>query len=428
MAHVEVFVILAAAIAGVGIARALVRPGGGPETAGGLGHRYGRKVGLRRPVGIDVFRPLVLSVAMVAVGASIGVVGDAVLTGDTRILRLVAAQAVALPTAIDPQLAPVGWQPSGDRTWDFHVAATDPSQFGQSPPVAFIDGRLLPGSVVHVWPWLDARLLLPLLALAALLAVPIIGWPFADARRQRAMLAWAAFAGVLIAGSVALSAFGDAYLVRRTGPGGLVPFLVIVPVVAAIVGLWWLDRWLGTRLRVLPHGAMPLTGVVLAALTALVAVPGPAAAPATDRPPILTAAGYEAYSWIGLKVPPGSRILANAWTEGVLATVSGQIGVIDGPAPYVSEPAALARATGLLLGARRTFAEPDGAAATAFLEREGVQFLLVVTPAGSGDDLGGHEPFAVDVAALEASERYRVEGSFGDGRLLLFRVLTVPAG
>lgn len=436
MAHVEVFLVLAAAVAGVGIARALVRPGGGPETAGGLGHRYGRKVGLRRPVGMDVFRPLVLSAAIVAVGASIGVVGDAVLTGDTRIGRLLVARPPTEPTAIDVQLAPVGWQPSGDATWDFHVAATDASQFGQPPPAAFIDGRLLPGSVVHVWPWLDARLLLPLLALAALLAVPIGGWPFADARRQRAMLTWAAFAAVLLAGSVALWAFGDTYLVRRTGPGGLVPFLAIVPVVAAVIGLWWLDRWLGPRLRILPHGAMPFTGVVLAAVTALVAFPVSPAATSTpaapggpaDRPPVLTAAGYEAYRWIGANLLPGSLVLANAWTDGALSAVSGQIGLVDGPALYLSEPGALARATGLLLGARRTFAEPDGPAAATFLGREGVQFLLVVTPAGSGDDLGGHEPFAVDIAALEASARYRLEGSFGDGRLLLFRVLAGPAG
>jgi hypothetical protein len=55
-----------------------------------------------------------------------------------------------------------------------------------------------------------------------------------------------------------------------------------------------------------------------------------------------------------------------------------------------------------------------------------VQYLLVVAPAGSGDDLGGHEPFAVDVEALEASDRYRLEQSFGDGRLLLFAVVGAP--
>jgi hypothetical protein len=300
--------------------------------------------------------------------------------------------------------------------------------------VAFIDGRLLPASVVHVWPWLDGRLLLPLLALAALLAVPLGGWPFADARRQRAILTWVAFAGVLLAGSIALAALGGTYLVRRAGPGGLVPFLAIVPVVAAMIVLWWLDRLMGPRLRVLRHGAMPLTGLVLAALTALVAVPLPPAAnagpddAARDRPPILTATGYEAYRWIGANLPPGSHILANAWTEGVLGAVSGRIGLVDGPAMYLSDPAALTRATGLLLGARRTFAEPDGSAASTFLRREGVQYLLVVGPAGSGDDLGGHGPFAVDVVALQASDRYRLEQSFGDGRLLLFAVVGAPPG
>jgi hypothetical protein len=172
---------------------------------------------------------------------------------------------------------------------------------------------------------------------------------------------------------------------------------------------------------------MPITGAVLAALTALVVVPvSPGANAAADRPPILTATGYEAYRWIGGVLPAGTRILANAWTEGALGALSGQVGIVDGPAPYLAEPAALARATGLLLGARRAFADPDGSATAAFLEREGVQYLLVVTPAGSGDDLGGHPPFEVDIAALEGNPRYRLEQAFGDGRLLLFRVLGEP--
>jgi hypothetical protein len=52
-----------------------------------------------------------------------------------------------------------------------------------------------------------------------------------------------------------------------------------------------------------------------------------------------------------------------------------------------------------------------------------VQYLLVVTPAGTGDDLGGWAPFEVDLPALEGSSRYRLEQRFGDGRLLLFEVL-----
>jgi hypothetical protein len=126
---------------------------------------------------------------------------------------------------------------------------------------------------------------------------------------------------------------------------------------------------------------------------------------------------------MGNNLRPGTRVLTNAWTDGALGALAGQPGIIDGPAPSLDNPALLGRATGLLLDARRVFAEPDGADAATYLAREGVQHLLVVTPPGTADDLGGSTPFEVDLGALQGSPRYRLEQRFGDGRLLLFEVV-----
>jgi hypothetical protein len=426
LVDIEVFLVLAAAVVGIVAARAFIQPGGGPESAGGLGHRHGRRVGLRSPIAIDVVRPLALGAGIVAGAFLLGVIGDAFLTGDNRIVGYLGGgrggEAVPIPLVGEP---PAGWKPSGDPTWDFHVAANAPDQFGQPPPAAFVDDRLLPGSAVHIWPWVDGRQLLGLIVLAALLAIPLGGWPFADARRQRAILGLTVFAAVLLAGSFALFSLIPTFVPRRVGPSGLVPFIAIVPAVAATIGLWWLDRLVAPRLRSrLWRGAMPVAGAMLAAVTALIVVPGPPTQGAVgDRAPVLSPVGYEAYRWIGGNLRPGTRVLANAWTDGALGAIAEHPGVIDGPAPYLDDPALLARATGLLLDARKVFAEPDGADAAAFLEREGVQYLLVVTPPGTGDDLGASKPFDVDLAALESSSRYRLEQRFGDGRLLLFEVV-----
>jgi hypothetical protein len=423
--HIEVLLLLAAAIAGIVAGRAFVRPGGGPATAGGLGHWHGRRVGLRWPIGRDVFRPLGLGLAILAGGTVLGIAGDWALSGDNRIVGYLVAGRTAQPAPLglagDP---PAGWVSSGDPTWDFHIAATDASQFGQAPPAAFVDGRILPASAVHIWPSIDGRTLLGLIVLAAMLAVPLGGWPFADARRQKAILGWTVFTAVLLGASVALFSLLPTYVPRRIGPGGLIPFVALVPVAATVIGLWWLARIAGRRIRTrVRDGAMPLLGGVLALLTALLVFPAPRAAVSEpDRAPVLSHIGYDAYRWIG-GLPPETRVLANAWTEGTFAALTKRTGIIDGPAPYLGDPALLARATSLLLDARALFAAPDGPAAATFLDREQVGYLLVVTPAGTGDDLGGHEPFAVDLATLERSARYRLEQKFGDGRLLLFRVV-----
>jgi hypothetical protein len=72
------------------------------------------------------------------------------------------------------------------------------------------------------------------------------------------------------------------------------------------------------------------------------------------------------------------------------------------------------------------FAEPSSPGAAAYLARERVNYLLVAGPGASGADLGGYLPFGTDLDTLQAGGRYTLVRTFGDGRLLLFKVNAVP--
>jgi hypothetical protein len=140
-----------------------------------------------------------------------------------------------------------------------------------------------------------------------------------------------------------------------------------------------------------------------------------------ERPPVLSPLGYGTYRWIAEHLPPDARVLSNGWTDGAFATVAQRAGIVDGPAPYADGPEALTSATARLLGARRLFAEPGGPGAASFADRENVEFLLVAT--ARPGDLGASTTFATDVDALRGDSGYVLIQSFGDDRLLLFRVL-----
>jgi hypothetical protein len=67
------------------------------------------------------------------------------------------------------------------------------------------------------------------------------------------------------------------------------------------------------------------------------------------------------------------------------------------------------------------FAHPTSSGARSYLSREAVDYLLVAGPGATGADLGGYRPFDTDLSALSGG-RYTLVGTFGDGRLLLFKV------
>ena len=127
-------------------------------------------------------------------------------------------------------------------------------------------------------------------------------------------------------------------------------------------------------------------------------------------------------------LPPGSRVLANAYTDGSLTLLSGDVGILDGRAVYLEDPEFLGETTSLLLGARRFYMEPGSPEGRAFLADEDVEYLLVVGPRGTSSDLAGYRPFPTDFDALAGDSRYTLVQRFGNERLMLFRVESSGVG
>jgi hypothetical protein len=206
------------------------------------------------------------------------------------------------------------------------------------------------------------------------------------------------------------------------------PYLVIVPVVTMTIILWLFGRLTAPAWRaLLPRGGR--ARAVAAALALIVLTTGAVSASARpggavdDREAALSPAGYAAYRWMASELPVDARILANAYTDGAVAAVSGRTGIVDGRAVYLEDPGFLAESTALALGARVVFGTPSAPGAGTYLDREGVTHLLVATDPTDGTDLGGYLPFATDVAAIRADPRFRLVREFDGGRLLLFEVV-----
>jgi hypothetical protein len=309
------------------------------------------------------------------------------------------------------------------------VAAVAPSQQGRKPPSTFTDPRILPRSILHVWPGLDGRLPGLLVVLGLLLLAPLLAWPLLDARRRRAVLAAAVFGVGLAVGSYLLFAISDTYVPMRTGPRRLLPYELVLPVVAAMILLALADRVLRPGWRALLRGrsAAVAAAIALLVVTAAMIAPAPGVQLDEDPEPGLTTAGYDTYRWIDANLPAGARILTNAYTDGSVAALARRTGIIDGRAVYLEDPAFLAESTALVLGGRTVFLDPDGAGARDFLAREGVTHLLVAADGATGADLGGYLPFVTDLAALDRSAGYTLVRSFDGGRLRLYAVAAPAA-
>ena len=427
LAHAEVFLVLVAALAGIGVGRALIAPGGGPQSGGGLGHRHGRRFGLRRRYSTRALLPLGGALAIGLAGVIAGAGVNAALVGEFRLLGYVGSQSPRDAAPILTRLTeiPTGWRFTADPTWDFYVAAVAPAEMGNPPPTSFTDRRLLPRTVLDIWPGLDARNRALLVILLGLLAVPVVAWPALDARRQRLVLTWAVFGVALAVGAYLLFLISSTYVPRRVGPRRLVPYELFLPVIAGMLGLWLLDRVIrpGWQALVPARRAMLPAGLALAVIATGMISPAPSnQTDDDDSEPGLTMIGYEAYRWIAANTPPSARILANAYTDGSIAALAERTGIVDGRAVYLENRRFLAESTGLVLGARVVFADPTGSGATSYLDREAVDYLLVAGPGATGADLGGYRPFDTNLAALSAGGRYTLVRTFGEGRLLLFTV------
>jgi hypothetical protein len=417
LSHAEVFLLLGPAVVGLAVARLFA--------AGG-------RLGLHRPPRRAMVAVPAVALAVFAGGMVLGGLGSYALTGDLRVVGYVTDERApdARPPLPPAEAIPPGWTFTDDPTWDFNVAAVAPALVGVDPPSRFTDSRLLPRSILWIWPGLDGRQLGYLLIVGLLCLAPVLAWPWLDGRRRRVVLLMLVFGAALLAGSYLLFAISDTYVPMRTGPRRLMPYELLVPVLAAVVVAWGLDRvlrpgWLalaGNRRRAGLLSALFATLLVAAAIA-------PAPASTTDDPePGLTPAGYEALRWIAGNLPADSRILANAYTDGSIAALAERTGIVDGRAVYLEDPEFLAESTALVLGARTLFLDPAGDFAREYLGRHDVDYLLVADPAAgaAGSDLGGYDPFTTDTPLLDAADGYTLVRSFGEGRLRLYAVEPAP--
>ncbi|HEY3334193.1 MAG TPA: hypothetical protein VGK16_03060 [Candidatus Limnocylindrales bacterium] len=413
MAHAEVFLLLGPGIAGLAVGRLVVSDG---------------RRGIRLPRRTALAPVLVAAGAVFVGGMLVGSIASYALTGELRIAGYVAGDrsADARPPLPPPDEIPPGWTFTDDPTWDFNVAAVAPAVVGTEAPNRFLDSRLLPRSIVWIWPGLDGRMLVDLALLALLCVAPILAWPWLDARRRRLVVLMVVFGAALAAGSYLLFAISSTYVPMRTGPRRLMPYELLVPVLASLAVLWGLERLLRPGWTALLGRGRWASGA--AGLVALVLLGGaivPASPGTVDDPePGLTPAGYEAYRWIAANVPADARILTNAYTDGSVAALAERVGIVDGRAVYLEDPAFLAESTALVLGARTLFLDPGGSFAARYVARHDVGYLLVADPAAGGTaaDLGGYTPFVTDVASLGSADGYTLVRSFAGGRLLLYAV------
>lgn len=405
--HAEVFLVVLPAAAGIAVVRGPLRPA---NTRTGFRLVTGRR-GVAGPV----------TVAAVAIlGVVLGSLANAAVAGEFRLAgyagRSVAAGDIA---PLPPERLPPRWVLSGDPAWDFFVAATGPAD--GDLPTSFTDPRLLPRSSLHIWPRIDGVTLPGRIVLIVLLLAPLVLWRSLDARRRRALVVWLVFGVGLFAGSYLIYALSDWYVPQRVGGRRLVPYELFVPVIAATIGLWAAGRgWQAVRAR-LPRQGARLLPAILGAVVVLATIASPAGAGETEEPG-LSRVGFDAYEWMHANLPPDSRILANAYTDGSLTFLSGGAGILDGRAVYLEDPVFLRETTSLLLGARRFFLDPGDKVGAAFLANEDVDYLLVIGSRGSSNDLAGYRPFPTNLDALSKDSRYTLVKRFGEQRLLLYRV------
>jgi hypothetical protein len=372
----------------------------------------------------------VIALTIIGGAAILGAAAGWALTGESRVIGYVAGDrgsgAEAATARGRPGEIPAGWTFTDDPTWDFYTASVAPALAGPPPPDSFTDSLLLPRSILSVWPGLDGRTRSGLVVIGGLVLFPLMAWPVLDGRRRRFLLTWAVFAAVLIVGSILLFELSHTYVPQRTAGRRLMPYLLMVPVVAMTACLWILGRLTAPAWRALlpGRGRAVVAAVALAVLTTGAVSASPRVGAGTDDPEAaLSPAGYAAYLQMASELPPDARILANAYTDGSIGAVTGRVGIVDGRAVYLEDPAFLAESTALCLGARVVFGTPAAPGAASFLDREHVTHLLVATDGPDGTDLGGYQLFATDVDTIRADPRFRLIDDFDGGRLLLFEVV-----
>lgn len=247
-------------------------------------------------------------------------------------------------------------------------------------------------------------------------------------RRDRAQLAFGvAFSLLVLAGSLIVWYAAETYIPGRVGPLRLLGFAWVGILVAVAAFTRPALRQLAGRPAPGTSGRPAAGGRRLAFARAVVSC-GTAllvlAASLLQAPPIpvsqASPQGVRALEWVDRHAEPGSRLLLNGYTDGIVGALTRLNGVLDGRATYLENPAWM-RETFAVLGSARDFfsGEPSS-----ILDQYDVDYLLVATDEPRGLGITG-ATFRISRREMNAlAERYGLlpVRDFRFGGLQLYRV------
>jgi len=305
-----------------------------------------------------------------------------------------------------------------DPTWVFRqVSLGAPSE---RPPLSIWDtaaAALRRGFLDRPWWWFALA--------AALVVAGLAGGAFRRTGRRAAVGYLLLLLGTVVAvGTVsAVTALGwDTYVPRRTGPWRLIaPLGMLVPIGAAVAaGTWSVGDARNPTTRAQRRAARRRAALVVGPLLLAVALLGAATVPGTQRFGNLAPRDDRIGALRALRLPPGSLVLANSYTDGFLRANLDTPGLVEGRAPY-TEARLLRRAIHLLTEAQAFFADPTGPLPSGGRRR--VTHVLVATD--TSWNLGTPVVMPTDLGALDRRPDLRRLGA-GPG-FVLYRVTATAA-
>jgi hypothetical protein len=193
-------------------------------------------------------------------------------------------------------------------------------------------------------------------------------------------------------------ALGFSYVYTTLVPGtfGLRRLDVWAPYAFMIVGLAVLEAGIGWLARLGPK-RRDLIGLGVVAVIAFLFIPlssPPSEKLALDR------ASLNEVEWIRHNVPPDARLVTNRRTAATFAATVGRVSITEGMTPYL-RPAMLKPVVDLLIDVRHFFKYPKTPRHRAFLEREGVSYVVFIKENVLGSDNDVPVNFPLDETALE---------------------------
>ncbi len=334
------------------------------------------------------------------------------------------------PTRVIYRLAYLGPAASGSV-----AAATRVAQAAGAPTTAECAhpfGRL-PSIAPFTRLNLSARSTQALLA-AAFAAFCVLALTLLPGRLEVPLITFAVYGFAVYAVGELVCGVYHTWAPERVGPLRLIPYWGVALAVPIATACWALadalsrwSRWQGfvaraRRWRVVA-AALPAAALTVAVLLVLTPMGGARIVTQPGEP--LSPAVRDAYAWIDRNSPTDSVILANGYTEGVIASLGHRTGELDGRTPYLQPDPWRAHAIRELRGVRAFFLRPrrhPGAlpkrAAYVLVGRRGV-------------NLGG-SAFPARWAAVRRLPYLRVAQAFADpgapagSDLVLYRVVRRP--